>query len=137
MQFLLKAWFAVKNGASLVTGLDWSKVGKIIDILFLISVICTLFYVNSLENKLKASEAKVAQLSQQVKLLSDSNDLLKFSSTVDDVMCQQAIDSAKKRNVVVSQGTVKIRNLPDAGLDSKVPDSLLKSLNDSLEAQTK
>lgn len=106
-------------------------------VMILVLVVITEIEANKLEDKISAQKAEILSLSSDLKAVKEANELLSFSSTVDDVLCQQAIKDERTKVTEVNRGVARIRAAKGSLLDEALPVEVVKTLNETREGQIK
>lgn len=95
------------------------------------------YQLYQVRDELYKEKEKVVALTAELKSVKDSNEVLTFSSTVDGVLCQQAVEDERKKLTEVNRGVTRIRMLRGPLMDEAIPTEIVKTLNETREGQLK
>lgn len=110
---------------------------QVMGISFAITLGAVSVQLYQVRDELYKEKAKVAALTAELKSVKDSNEVLTFSSTVDGVLCQQAIEDERKKLTEVNRGVTRIRMLRGPLMDEAIPTEIVKTINETREGQLK
>lgn len=104
---------------------------------FLLVLVCLAGYSTVQLDRARSEIVDLQGQVQTLKLIKESAELTSFASTVDSLLCEQAIKDRGTKVKVVAAGTKVIREDKGPLLDEAVPENLVKTLNLTLEEQLK